>query len=267
MFENLKLFHEALEVGLLVCLFGAIAGAQVVQRRIIFVGVALSQLAAAGVAFGLLFGLNESLGAAILTLCGVLLISLFGSSKRLGEGGLLGVIYAAGGALLILFLARAGHESEVSEILFGNITAVTHAVAHQTFWLLPAVLFFFLLFHKELALFSFDPEMARAMGYRMAWWNFLFYAALGLGLATAIKAGGLLFLFGTLILPVLAALQLASRNRWIVPLAFLISAGSFVAALLISIEKDFPTGALTVAFQTAILLLAIGAAKLLRRHD
>ncbi len=267
MIETLLLFKTAVAAGLLVTLFAAVAGAHVLQRRIIFVGVALSQLAAAGVALGLWLGINESLGAALLTLAGVALISLFGSSKRLGEGGLLGVLYAAGGGLLILLLSRAGHESEVSEILFGNITAVTAPILVQTAIALPLVLAFFLLFHKELSLLAFDPETARAAGYRANGWNFLFYTALGLGLATAIKAAGLLFVFGALILPVLAVVQLVSRNRWVVPAAVGVGSLCYLAALLLSIAKDLPTGALTVAIETGVLLVAVTAAKLFKRHD
>lgn len=267
MLENLKLFHDAVYAGLLVSLFGAIAGAHVIQRRIIFVGVALSQLAAAGVALGLLLGINESLGAALMTLAGVALISLFGNSKRLGEGGLIGVMYAAGGGLLILLLSKAGHESEVSDILFGNITAVTRPILLQALVMIPAVLVFFLIFSKELALLSFDPEMARAAGYRAGWWNFLFYTALGLGLAAAIKTAGLLFVFGALILPVLTVVQLINRNRWIVPAAFILGALSYLAALLLSIAKDLPTGALTVAIETGLLLAAMLLAKLRRQAD
>lgn len=265
MIDTLLLFKSAVAAGLLVTLFAAVAGAHVLQRRIIFVGVALSQLAAAGVAFGVWLGVNESLGAVLTTLAGVALISLFGGSKRLGDGGLLGVLYAAGGGLLILLLARAGHESAAGEILFGNITAVTAPILRQTALALPAVLAFFLLFHKELSLIAFDPEVARAAGYRVGWWNFLFYAALGLGLASAIKAAGLLFVFGALILPVLTAVQLVGRNRWIVPCAAALGSFCYLAALLLSIAKDLPTGALTVALETAALLLAVLFSKLLPR--
>jgi ABC-type Mn2+/Zn2+ transport system permease subunit len=111
---------------------------------------------------------------------------------------------------------------------------------------------------KEFLYVSFDPDMAATQGYRTERWNLTFYVLLGLAIALAIKAIGILLMFAFLVIPAALGLLVARGLRGTLAVAM----GSALVAVFLGIwfsyRFDFPSGPMIVAVLGGLLM--VGAA-------
>jgi len=260
---ELGFVRDALAASLLIGLMLSLLGIFVVLRRIVFVGAALAQVSAAGVALAIFAA--EALGIEFLhdhpesmalaaTLAGAALLSVRPRKVNLPSEGVIGVGYAVASTLAILLIARSpGGEGDSLLLFYGNILAVTPKELRELLFLCPVVLAAVSLFYKEFLLVSFNPDSARASGVRVGLWNLLLYALLGLAIAFGIRAAGALLTFSYLVLPGLAGV-LVARKTWHVPaLAIAIAVVGSVAGILLSVRWDLPSGPMIVAALVAEL--------------
>src|SRR5207249_4664558 len=180
------LLRDALVGSVLVGIVCPLVGAYFVLRRLIFLGVALPQLSAAGIAasfvfFQLVVGPHEHGqvseralamgGAFVFTLGGLLVLAAFERSGRETVEARIGVTYAVAASLTILFLAADPHgDAQMVNLLKGDILATTStslAVLIAVFGAVAAVLF---AFRKEFLLVSFDRDLAVVFGKRVGLW-------------------------------------------------------------------------------------------------
>lgn len=233
-------------------------GIHVVLRRIVFVGAALAEISALGVAVSVY---NEwdplkcSLGAVFV---GVVLFSLPMRRGRIPEDGYIGISYAAAwaGALVLLYVAPHG-EGEMMHLLQGDILGVQIEDLQVLLYVFGAVAIFHLLFMKEFWMVSFDPEMAQTLGLRTWWWNFLFYLSLGVAIALAIRAAGVLLVFSFLVLPSITGLLLSSRKGWVMTFSLISSlVAAFVGVWLSYTYAEISTGPAIVLCSFALFILA-----------
>jgi ABC-type Mn2+/Zn2+ transport system permease subunit len=227
-------------------------GVYCVLRRIVFTGVALAQLAAAGVA-GAFFVAGQwpgtvlgeaaarsgptvgSLGASVLGALG--LSPRHHTNERLTADTLVGLVYAAAAALAVLLVWRSPHGlAELRNILAGEVL-LSRNEERRILWLgLLAVAAVHVYWRREFLLVSFDPEFARSLGLPERRYQVAFLVSLAVAVALSLKAGGLLMVFGFLVLPAAVGLNLVDGLRPAVILAlaaaFAASGLGFAAAIL-----------------------------------
>ena len=222
--------QDALRVGIILAIVGGYAGVYVVLKRIVFVGAALAQVSAAGVALALLAGWHPLLSAVLFALVG-----------------------SAFSALTVLLASKGARGmEEVQHLLAGDILAVAPEEVARV-WLLGAgVLAVFVVLHKEFLLMAFDPETAQALGYRTRLWEFAFYLMLGGFIGVVIHLVGLVLIFGYLVLPALGALMVARRFTQVVGVAVVNALLATVTGLLVSVLFDLPTTATMLVFMSAL---------------
>jgi zinc transport system permease protein len=263
---NETFMRLALGASLTVAIVGAVLGVYVVLRRVVFVGAALSQISAAGVALAFLLGLSPNPTAFVVTLVAVSIFAFVTGGKRLSQESVLGLSYAAASAATILLIKNTAHGTDdIMNLLFGNILAVT--VPDLAFMMIACalVLIVHIVCRRPFLFVSFDPEMARTLGFRTEAWNWLFYLTLGVAIASVTKVAGSLLTFSFLVIPAMTALSLASGMRAI----FAVSIGSAVLAAVIglwaSFAYDVSTGPAMVAVSTLLLALGASLGAVLRR--
>jgi ABC-type Mn2+/Zn2+ transport system permease subunit len=277
----LEVFHQSfMRMGFLAtALIGVSCGylsVFVVLKRLVFLAVALAQLASASVALSFCFGfgahgheggLVHMLAAFIGVLLGALLFSWPTLGRYLPRENAIGAAYALASAAGVLLIAtNAQAESHLLNLLYGNVLTARP----EEIWLMSAILAgvgtLFLLFHKELLFTSFDPEMAGTVGVRTRLWETLFYLSLGLVIAMAIRLGGMMLVFALLVLPGFAALLAGSRIRaacWLAPVLGVL-AGIF--GLYVSYYRDeLPASAVTIV-TLGLFLIPAALAGMLRRR-
>jgi ABC-type Mn2+/Zn2+ transport system permease subunit len=236
----------------------AFLGVYVVLRRMVFVGATLAQISSAGIALGILTGWSPNALSLAFSFLAVLFLAHLTIRRRLPGDAALGIAFTVSGAVAVLLVAHtaAGNE-EVVHLVQGNLLAMTSREARTLAAVFGAVLLVHLAFFKEFLYISFDPPMAATQGYRANRWNLAFYMLLGLVIALAIKAIGILLMFAFLVVPAALGLLVARGLNG----TFVVAVASAVLAVFLGIyfsyRFDFPSGPMIVAVLGG--LLAVGA--------
>jgi zinc/manganese transport system permease protein len=247
-------------------------GVHVLTRGVIFVDLALAQVAALGATFAILMGTEPGTNFAyvvslVFTMVGALLFTLARRlSDRVPTEAFIGIVYALASAVSIILADRLPHGAEeIREILVGNLLAVTWEQIIKTTVVYAAIGIFHWVFRKKFLLLSTDPVAAAASGMNIAVWDLLFYLSFGVVITSAVAIGGVLIVFSYLVIPAvivaLYARSIPSRllGGWLV--GFLGSVGGLIG----SFYFDLPTGAAVVAMFGLLLVLAIAGSVILRR--
>jgi ABC-type Mn2+/Zn2+ transport system permease subunit len=263
--DAVLLFREALYGTLVIALTCGLLGVYVVLRRIVFVGAALAELSSMGVALGLwLTGLGWAAGigthplllSVVATTAGVLFFALGGTRARIPPDAVIGVVYAAAGALGILLIAKAVAGEAHDVFLSGNVLGITTADTLTLLAVCLPVLLLHGLFYKEFLFVSFDPETALTQGYRVPAWNLLLYFTIGIVIAFAMQLAGVMLVFNFLVLPAVTGLLLSHGMRGAFAWAVASAVAASTVGFMLSVTFDLPTSPAIIAASAALTLLA-----------
>lgn len=240
----------------------AYLGVHVVERGVIFVDLALAQIAALGATVAVVAGMDPhgkasywiSLG---FTFLGAAIFSFARSARgHIPQEAFIGIAYAVASATAILLMSKATGETEhLKDMLVGNILAVSWQEVQKTALLYGAVGLFHFIFRKKFLSISMNHGKAEMAGTNVRFWDFLFYASFGFVVTSSVAIAGVLLVFCYLIVPSVGAMLFADR---IGPrLAIGWTMGTLVSALgcYLSAQLDTPTGATIVVTFGAILVL------------
>src|SRR5207253_921222 len=156
----------------------AYLGVHVVERGVVFVDLALAQIAALGSTIAVLYGFDPhgrgSYWVSLaFTFLGALVFSTIRSQRaRIPQEAIIGICYAVASAAAILAMSKATSESEhLKDMLVGNILAVSWPEVGRTALLYGAIgLFHYTYRHKFLAI-SLNPRKAEADGISLKLWD------------------------------------------------------------------------------------------------
>ena len=245
----------------------AYLGVHVLAREVVFVDIAMAQIAALGATTAFLLGYEtetwQSYAYALsATLVGAVVLALTRSRRRhVSQEAVIGVVYAVSSAAAVLVADRAAHGAEqVRGMLVGNLLAVSPLEVAKVAGLYALVGVLHWLCRRPFFLISTDPDAAYAAGVRVRLWDFVFYASFGVVVASSVRIAGVLLVFSYLIVPALAGVTLGGSltTRLLIGWAFgtLVS----VVGMVASAALDLPTGATVVcAFGAILLMFGLGA--------
>jgi zinc/manganese transport system permease protein len=242
-------------------------GLHIVRREIIFVDLALAQVAALGICLAILLHHDAQdwqtyawslgftfVGAAIFTLTRT-------QDHRVPQEALIGIVYVVAAATGILMLSKSAEgDEELKRTLVGDILLVQRGEVFRAFGLYAVIAAIHFVFRKRFLMISFEPERALAEGVSVRGWDFLFYVLFGFVVTSFVHIGGVLMIFSYLIVPAVCANLLAQSLRVRLLVGWLTATLASVVGLYISYQSDLPTGASIVcALGAALLLVAVGA--------
>ena len=242
-------------------------GLHIVRRGIIFVDLALAQVAALGMCLCLMLGhdphdFHTYLWSLGFTLIGALIFTFTRTREnhRVPQEALIGIVYvvAAAAAILLLSKSTAGNE-ELKNTLVGDVLNVSQSQVWQTFALFAVIAVIHLLFRKRFLALTFDA--ASATKPRARWWDFLFYATFGLVVTSFVQIGGVLLVFSYLVVPAVCANLLATSLGTMLAIGIAAAMLGGVGGLVASYQFDLPTGAAIVCTLGLVLIIAAVAAK------
>jgi zinc/manganese transport system permease protein len=249
-------------------------GIHVVEREVIFVDLALAQVATFGTCIALLLGYHfddqitfwASLGVTFLAAA---LFSWARSGERpvVPQEAIIGITFVVAAAGVILLLSRVqGGKEELEHLLTGDILNVTQADVWKRVGVFVPLAAFYGAFHKHFAQISEAPEQAFAEGKRVRLWDFLFYAAFAIVVVSFVRVAGVLLTFAYLIVPAVCAVTLVTG--WVRRLAvgWAVAAIASLLGLWSSYRFDLPTGAAVVC-ACGFLLVIVNVLAALRRSS
>ena len=250
----------------------AYLGVHVVERGVIFVDLALAQIAALGATMAILIGMDaHGVGAYWMSLgftfIGAMIFTMVRSrQKRIPLEAFIGITYAVASAAAILTMSKASGETEhLKDMLVGNILAVSRHEVVKTAILYGGVGLFHFIFRKKFLTISMDQAAAERLGLSVRFWDFLFYASFGFVVTSSVSIAGVLLVFCYLIVPSVGAMLYAER---IGPrLAIGWTMGTLVSGIgvYLSLKIDLPTGATIVCTFGLVLVLMAIARRFVRR--
>lgn len=241
-------------------------GLHVLARGVIFVDLALAQVAALGISVAFLAGHPIQSEAAYwyalaFTVAGA---ALFAASRAhrapLPQEAVIGIVYAVSAAAAVLVVDRAPQGGEhIKTLLVGSILTVSGREVAELALLYGAIGALHAAIRRPLLEISLDPDAARARGLRLRAWDLLFYVTFGIVVTSSVRLAGVLLVFSYLIVPAAVATLLSAS----VPARLLIGwgVGALVSAagLWASFAWDLPTGAAVVtSFGALMALVALG---------
>jgi zinc/manganese transport system permease protein len=247
-------------------------GLHIIRREVIFVDLALAQVATLGTCVCLYLGHEPddphnyfwSLG---FTLIGALVFTFTRSSKhaKVPQEALIGIIYVVAAAAGILLMSKSPHgKEELQRTLVGDLLTVTPQEIGKTAALYAVIGVVHFIFRKQFIKLSFDHDHAEQGGLNVRFWDFLFYALFGLIVTSFVQVGGVLMVFSYLIVPAASATFLVGSLPMRLLVGWLVATLASGAGLYWSFKSDLPTGAAIVCTLGIALLVAGGISKLRR---
>ncbi len=237
-------------------------GLHIVRREIIFVDLALAQVAALGNCLAILLGYDAHdwqtyAWAAGFTIVGAAIFTVTRSKNhRVPQEALIGIVYVVAAALGILLLSRSAEgNEELRRTLVGDVLLVRPGEVGKTFVLYALIGLVHFIFRKRFLAISFQPERALTEGRAIKWWDFLFYALFGFVVTSFVQIGGVLLVFSYLIVPAVCANFLVESLGARLAVGWSTATIASVAGLYASYALDLPTGAAIVCTLGAALLL------------
>ncbi len=266
--DSWSLFSHTYISGWLIAIALAQIGCLVVARNQAFLGAAVAQASAGGVAIAIwasaVFGvawLAPSEGdvshpahtaAAIIFAC---LASFTGLLRGRAGDTATTWFFLLGGCVPMLLLAHHPHGLEEVNRLFASTLIGATATDVWMFSLLAvAVALALSIWRRHVCLVVLDPTFASAAGISVAWWSGGMALALGIGLGLSIASAGTLYSFGCLVLPALIA------RSWCRTLGMTFIAAPIIALVVVIIafvwanDSDLPPGQMAVALLGLVLV-------------
>jgi zinc/manganese transport system permease protein len=126
--------------------------------------------------------------------------------------------------------------------------AVVYAVIGAVHWLL----------RRHFLTISFEPETAAAQGWRLGWWDFLFYLTFGIVITFSVPIVGVLLVFSFLVIPAAIAFQFTRKRGLLAVYSWVAGVLASAGGLWVSFHYDLPTGPVVVCVFGLLLLAAYG---------
>lgn len=253
MIDTLAFLWPAFLISAVLVGIHAYFGIRVLARKVVFVDLALAQIAALGTTVAFMLGhpaqspatLGYSL--AFTLLAAILLAFTRAWSTRVPQEALIGVIYVVAAAAAVLLVDQAPQGAEhLKQILTGNILTVgTHDLAAVVPLYVVVGLVHWLLRH-------------RLAGDGSLLWELVFYATFGLVVTSSVAIAGVLLVFSFLIIPASIGMLLARSFAHQLVIGWLVGIVASAAGLVLSFALDLPTGATMVcAFGGALAVAGL----------
>jgi len=256
------MFPEAIAAGAVIAVVCAYLGVFVILKRVVFIGITLSHVAAAGVAAAMVVGLSPFVGAAVFTLVTVTALAFPFETRRIPRDAVLGAIFILAAGLSILIVSKSGFGlTEVRSILYGDLILTKRSDLVVILATLVPVLVTLALFQRPILYTFADREAASVMGIRVFLWELMYFYLLGLSVSVASKVGGSLLVFAYLVLPPSAALLLARRFWVVIALSVVVALLCTGVGMYAAFRWDQPTNHV-IAVATFAAFLVAGAIRL-----
>jgi zinc/manganese transport system permease protein len=241
----------------------AYLGMHVIQRKVIFVDLALAQIAALGATFSFLLGMSPhgrgayffALGFAIV---GAAIFSLTRMRhERVPQEAIIGVVYAVAMASAILVADRAPEGAEhIKETLVGMILWVTWPTVIKTAVIYAVVGAIHIALRRRFFQISFSPERAYAEKRWVRLWDFIFYVTFAFVITSSVAIAGVLQVFTFLVIPAVIATLFATSVAARLAIGWSVGIAACLIGLLASYRFDMPSGPSVVSSLGVALILA-----------
>jgi len=258
-----EFMQNALIAGLLAAIACGIVGVYVVVKRIIFISGGIAHASFGGIGLGYLIGISPVLGALVFSLASALGMGYVTRRTRLPEDTAIGILWAIGMALGIIFIGLApGYAPDLFSYLFGNILTVPASDLLLMLILDAAIIGVVIAFYKEFLALSFDEEYSTVVGIPVETLYLLLLCMIALTVVILLRIVGMILIIALLTIPATLARQFTYDLRKMMILAIVFGALLTFGGLWLSYVLDLASGATIVLLGGAVLLSSFGVTRI-----
>ena len=256
---------RALLAGVAIGVVAPLIGTFLVAKRYALIADSLAHVSLAGLAAGVIVGINPLLGAlAVAILAALAIEKLRGGKYVTAEMAL--AMFLSGGLAIAVTLISASHRANVDlmAFLFGSITTVTQQDLYIIGILGLGIVVLVVFLYRQLAYASFDEEQAQASGLRVQILNQLLIILAAVTVVLSLRIVGGLLIGALTVIPVAAATQVAHSFRQTICYAVVFGLISVIAGLIMSFYLDLSAGGSIVLTALALFVVTVVLKKITR---
>lgn len=252
--------QRAFIVGILLAVIVPLIGVIVVLKRLSMIGDALSHTSLAGVALGLILGVNPVVGAVVT--CTMAAFSIEFIRKKIPKYAeiSISIIMSVGIGLASVLSGFVKSATDFNSFLFGSIVAITDGELYLVLGISVLVIIAFLVFYREFMYISFDEKSARLAGVPVKRMNFLITILTAVTVSVASRSVGALIVSSLMVIPVACAMQLAKSYRQTVIYSVVFAVLFTVIGLTLSYYLSLKPGG-TIVLTGVVILIPLMMAK------
>ncbi|MFA5899754.1 MAG: metal ABC transporter permease [Hyphomicrobium sp.] len=248
--------QRALVVAVLVGAVCSLLSCYLVLKGWSLMGDAISHAVLPGIVIAYVIGLPLSVGAFVAGLGCALATGYLKENSRVKEDTVMGIVFSGMFGFGLVLFTKVETDQHLNHILFGNMLGVTTADLIETAIIAGAAALAVFIKRRDLLLYFFDPQHARAIGLPVTMLHYGFLVLLSLTIVAALKAVGIILVVAMLIAPGAIAFLLSDRFGQMLAIAATVAIGSSLAGTIVSFHIDGATGPCIVLIQMAVFLLA-----------
>lgn len=240
-------------------------GIHVIARKVIFVDLALAQIAALGATYALVLGydpntdpLEVSLFSLAFTFVGAGAFAIARMRKeRVPQEAFIGIIYAVASAAAILILSKsATGGEELKHMLVGDVLLVSLPKVINMTVLYGSIGIFHIIFRRKFLAISLDPQAAESSGIKVRLWDILFYMSFGVVIVKSVAIVGVLLVFSYLVVPAVIAQMFSDTVIGRLLVGWFMAILASMLGIVWSFYSDYPTGPAVVVMLGLFLILS-----------
>ena len=251
-----EFMQRALLAAVLIGAVCSVLSCYLVLRGWSLMGDAISHAVLPGIVLAYVTGLPLAVGAFAAGLSCAVLTGYLKTNSRVKEDTVMGIVFSGMFGLGLVLMTKVETDQHLVHILFGNMLGVTWRDVAEIALISGSVLMIVLAKRRDLVLYCFDPQHARAIGLPVGLLHYGLLALLSLTIVASIKAVGVILVIAMLVTPGATAFLLTRRFENMLALSAAVSIGSCVLGTLISFHIDGATGPCIVLIQSAAFVLA-----------
>ena len=267
-FLQYEFVQNALLSGLLLSIIAGIIGSLIVVKRDTFLIGGISHASFGGLGLFYFLGLNPILGAFTVAFLSGSLIGASKEEKLHENNALIGVVWAFGMAVGIIFITLTpGFAPNLLTYLFGDILTVRD---QEIVWMLIFTLILLLsvfLFYKPFIVYLLDPEFAALQGIKIRIYRLFYYFFISTTIVLMIRSVGIILVLALLTIPPLIILPFCKRLWVILLMSVVLCLFMFTAGFTIAFYTHLPTGPVIIVTGTLLLFIVRLLSCLLRKRN
>jgi zinc transport system permease protein len=246
--------QKAFLVGVLLAVIIPLIGVIVVLKRLSMIGDALSHTSLAGVAIGLILGINPIVGAVVVCVAAAFSIEAIRKSLPKYAEISISIIMSVGIGLASVLSGFVEDGAAFNSFLFGSIVAITDTEVVLVIIVTLIVVVTFILLYKELMFITFDEQGAELAGVPVKKINFVITLLTAITVSVAARSVGALIVSSLMVIPVACAMQLANSYKKMVVYSVIFGLIFTIAGLFLSYYWNLKPGGTIVLIGVVVLI-------------
>ena len=248
---------RAIWVSAFVGLVCAVLSCYITLKGWSLMGDAVSHAVVPGVVVAYALNIPFSIGAFVFGFGATVAIGYIKSKTRLKEDAVIGVVFTGFFALGLVLVTKIPSNIDLFHILFGNVLGISQQDIVQTLIAGTITLLVILIRRKDLLLFCFDPNHAKAIGLNTQLMFYTLLSVLALTIVTALQTAGIILVIAMLVTPGSTAYLLTDRFDRMLWISIAASVFSCIGGTYLSYHFDVSTGGAIVVLLTILFLIAM----------